>query len=74
MLLGCHIAESNVAPGNPLALMWPVLILLVTWCCHVVLVVVVVHVGGWKWVVAIDSGIDEMMVVVTEGGGDLAWW
>ena len=51
-------------------LMWPALIWLVTCCCHIVLVVVVVHVGGWKRVVAIDHGVDETMVVVTEGGGE----
>ena len=58
------------APGNSLVLMWPALIWLVTCCCHIVLVVVVVHVGGWKQVAAIDHGVDESMVVVTEGGGE----
>ena len=59
---GCHIAKSNVAPGNPLVLMWPA-VSSVTWCCHVVLVVVVVHVGGQMQVAAIDNG-----------GGDQGWW
>ena len=53
---GCHVTLSDVAPGNPLMLI-------------VVLVVVVGHVGGWKQVAAIDDGIDEMMVMVTEGSG-----
>ena len=53
-LFGCHLALGDVAPGNPLTLMWPAHISLVMWCCHVVLVVVVVWVGRWKWVVAID--------------------
>ena len=68
---GCHVALSDVAPGNPLVLMWPGLVSLVTWCCHVVLVVVVVCVSGQKRVAAID---DETMVVVTEGGGEQGWW
>ena len=45
-----------MAPGNPLTLI-------------VILVVVVVRVGRRKRVVAIDDGINEMMVMVTEGGG-----
>ena len=63
---GCHVALGDVAPGNPLALMWPGLISLVTWHCHIILVVVVVCVSGQKQVAAID---DETMVVVTEGSG-----
>ena len=66
LLFGCHVTLGDVAPGNPLALMWPGLVSLVTWCCHIVLVVVVVCVSAWKWVAAID---DETMVVVTKGGG-----
>ena len=45
-----------MAPGNPLALMWPA-VSLVMWCCHIVLVVVVVQVGGQKWVAAIDENV-----------------
>lgn len=52
-----------MAPGNPLALMWPALLSLVTWCCHVV-VVVVLFMGRWKQVAAIDNGSNEMRVVV----------
>ena len=63
---GCHVALSNVAPGNPLTLMWPGLVPLVTWRCHIILVVVVVCVSGRTRVAAID---DETMVVVTKGGG-----
>ena len=45
---------------TPLALMWPALLSLVTCRCHVILVVVVVHVGGRKR--------------VDDGGGDRGWW
>ena len=44
-----------MAPGNLLALMWPA-ISLVTWHCHIVLVMVVVCVGGQMRVAAIDGG------------------
>ena len=70
--------ESDMAPENPLALMWPVLILLVTWHYHAVLVVVVVHVGRQKRVGAIDDGSNEMRVVVvnkgSSEGGCCGWW
>ena len=73
-LFGCHVALGDLAPGNPLALMWPALVSLVTCRCHIVLIVVVVYVGGRKQVMAIDVGVNETMVVVTEGGGDRGWW
>ena len=38
-LFGCHIALGDVAPGNPLVLMWPALDSWVTCRCHVILVV-----------------------------------
>ena len=59
---GCHVTKSDVAPGNPLALMWPA-VSLVMWCWHVVLVVVVVHMAGRMWVAATD-----------DGGGNRGWW
>ena len=55
---------------KPLALMWPALVSLVMCRCHIILVVVIVHVGGQKQVEAIDDGVDKTMVVVTEGGGE----
>ena len=59
---GCHFTKSDVAPRNPLMLMWPAASL-VMWCCHVVLVVVVVCVVGRMRVGAID-----------DGGGDRGCW
>ena len=64
-LFGGHVGHSNMAPS--IQSMWPGLVHLVTWHCHIVLVVVVLGDGcAWWWPLVTAARWEG---VVDDGGG-----